>query len=216
MALSNTYTKSGDTTFKRVAGKANLYEIDRWMPSINKGISFFKPSPVLLISGTLLGTNADMEAAPLLGMADTFLPTIGIPSIVEEVKDSVGVLVKRNVCICYSHVKSLVDHKEMHEWLLPSVIQCLSDIDPDGWHVMEATTNFGKAQHVANNAQKKKENRNWDGAHRILRTARTTNSRYRRAAEIEIMLQNRNLHNPSKTVSDETIQLQPSPPLNTE
>jgi hypothetical protein len=49
------------------------------------------------------------------------------------------------------------DHKEMHEWLLPSVIQCLSDIDPDGWHVMEATTNFGEAQHVANNAQKKKK-----------------------------------------------------------
>ena len=45
------------------------------------------------------------------------------------------------------------EHKEMHVWLLPGVIQCLSDIDPDIWHVMEATTNFGEAQHAANNAE---------------------------------------------------------------
>lgn len=41
----------------------------------------------------------------------------------------------------------------MHQWLLPTVIQCLSDMDPDDWHVIEATTNFGEAQHKANNAQ---------------------------------------------------------------
>jgi hypothetical protein len=142
----------------------------------------------------------------------------------------------------------------MHEWLLPSVIQCLSDIDPDGWHVMEATTNFGEAQHVANNAQEKKEKKEelgWGSSNPSYSTHYKSMVPYicrpllafryeildtRRTAEIEIMLQNRNLHNPSKTVSDETIpgantslgyllktyhdlkfwQLQPSPPPNTE
>ncbi|KAJ6448569.1 hypothetical protein C8R45DRAFT_947873 [Mycena sanguinolenta] len=38
---------------------------------------------------TLLSVNADMEAAPLLGMADALLLTISIPSVAEEVKDAV-------------------------------------------------------------------------------------------------------------------------------
>ncbi|KAJ7927166.1 hypothetical protein B0H13DRAFT_1861545 [Mycena leptocephala] len=37
----------------------------------------------------------------------------------------------------------------MLAWLLPGIIQCLSDIDPDIWDVMEATTNFGEVQHAA-------------------------------------------------------------------
>ena len=41
--------------------------------------------------GTLLGINADMEAAPLLGMADALLPTIDIPSVAEQVKDAVDI-----------------------------------------------------------------------------------------------------------------------------
>lgn len=57
--------------------------------------------------GTLLGINADMEAAPLLGLADALLPTIDIPSVAEEVKDAVGLL-KRNVRVCYSHLKRFV------------------------------------------------------------------------------------------------------------
>ncbi|KAJ7865921.1 hypothetical protein B0H14DRAFT_3442728 [Mycena olivaceomarginata] len=43
-------------------------------------------------------------------------------------------------------------HKLMHEWILPGCIQCLSDIDKNTWHIMEATTNLGEAQHKANNA----------------------------------------------------------------
>ena len=57
--------------------------------------------------GTLLGVNADMEAAPLLGMADALLSTIDLPSVAEKVKDAARVL-KRNVHICYSHVKRFV------------------------------------------------------------------------------------------------------------
>ncbi|KAJ6487309.1 hypothetical protein DFH09DRAFT_1339546 [Mycena vulgaris] len=166
--------------------------------------------------GTLLGSNADTEAAPLLGMADALLPTIDIPSVAEEVKDAVGVL-KRNIRTLPDPNGVLMrwwEHKEMHEWLLPSVIQCLSDSDPDVWHAMEATTNFGEAQHAANNAQ--------TGIGmglvesfiqhalqvyclpficRSLPAFRYEILDTRRAAEIEIMLQSGNLHNPRNEVS---------------
>ncbi|KAJ6556722.1 hypothetical protein B0H10DRAFT_1967556 [Mycena sp. CBHHK59/15] len=279
-----------DTTFKPVAGKTNLYEINGWVPGINEEVTlgriwmklhdrrsfqFVWEELLSLVKrltnqklgfvalhrgGTLLGINADMEAAPLLGMADALLPTIDIPSVVEEVKDAVGV-VKRNVRICYSHVKRGIpdvshlprddqdrihnfmymetpedveefkiwirtlpdpngvllrwwEHKEMHEWLLPSVIQCLSDIDPDVWHVMEATTNFGEAQHVANNAQTgigmglvESFIQHAPQVHCLPFMSRSLPAfRYeildtRRAAEIEVMLQSGNLHNPRNEVS---------------
>ncbi|KAJ7773568.1 hypothetical protein DFH07DRAFT_1057150 [Mycena maculata] len=214
-----------DTTFKPVVGKTNVYEINvgvnaevtlgRVWIKVHDHRSFqFWEELLALVrclmnqklgfvalhrSGTLLGFNADMETAPLLGMADALIPTIDIPSVTEKVLDALA-LVKRIVRICYSHIKRGIpnisylprkdqDHihnfmyietsedvgefklwirtlpdpngvllcwweqKEMHQWLLPTVIQCLSDMDPDDWHVIEATTNFGEAQHAANNAQ---------------------------------------------------------------
>ncbi|KAF8166267.1 hypothetical protein K438DRAFT_1941754 [Mycena galopus ATCC 62051] len=260
-----------DTTFKPVVGKTNLYEINGWMAGINKEVTlgrvwmklhdrrsfqFVWEELLSLVKrltnqrlgfvslhrgGTLLGVNADMEAAPLLGMADALLPTIDIPSVAEKVKDAVGVL-KRNVHICYSHVKrgfpdlshlpcedqdrihnfmymetpedveefkiwirTLPDpngvlmcwweHKEMHGWLLPGIIQCLSDIAADVWHVMEATTNFGEAQHAANNAE------TGIGMGLVQSFIQYEALDTRRAAEIEIMLQSGNLHNPRNEVS---------------
>lgn len=41
----------------------------------------------------------------------------------------------------------------MHRWLLPGLIQCLSNIPLEQWNTMEATTNLGEAQHAWNNAQ---------------------------------------------------------------
>ncbi|KAJ7133039.1 hypothetical protein C8R44DRAFT_870489 [Mycena epipterygia] len=58
---------------------------------------------------------------------------------------------------------------------------------PDDWHVIEATTNFGEAQHKANNAQT-----GIGMGYEILDT--------RRAAEIETMIQSGNLHNPRNEV----------------
>ncbi|KAJ7289905.1 hypothetical protein C8J57DRAFT_1459663 [Mycena rebaudengoi] len=97
-----------DTTFKPVVGKTNLYEIngddtgsvwmklhDRWsfqfvweeLLSLVRCLTGLKLGFVSLHHGrTLLGINADMEAAPLLGLADALLPTIDIPSVAEEVK----------------------------------------------------------------------------------------------------------------------------------
>ncbi|KAJ6583451.1 hypothetical protein DFH09DRAFT_1308960 [Mycena vulgaris] len=165
--------------------------------------------------GTLLGINADMEAAPLLGMADALLPTIDIPcySHVKRGIPDVSHLPRENQDCIHNFmymenpedveetkiwIRTLPDpngwweHKEMYEWLLPSVIQCLSDIDPDFWHVMEVTTNCGEAQHAANNAQTG-IGMGLVESYEILDT--------RRAAEIEIMLQSGNLHSPRNEVS---------------
>ncbi|KAJ6629014.1 hypothetical protein B0H10DRAFT_2208940 [Mycena sp. CBHHK59/15] len=43
------------------------------------------------------------------------------------------------------------EHKTMHRWLLPGLIQCLSNIPLEQWNTMEATTNLGEAQHAWNN-----------------------------------------------------------------
>ncbi|KAJ7908060.1 hypothetical protein B0H13DRAFT_2331720 [Mycena leptocephala] len=247
-----------DTTFMPVAGKSNLYEIDGWMSEVmlgriwmklrdHRSFQFVWEELLSLVKcltnqrlgfvalhrgGTLLGINADMEATPLLGMADA-LPTIDIPSVAEQIKDSGG-LVKRNVRIHYSHVKRGIpdvshlsredqnrirnfmymetpadvgnfkiwirtlpdpkgvllrwwEHMEMHEWLLPGVIQCLSDVDPNVWHVMEATTNLREAQHAANNAQA------GIGMGLVESFIRYETPDTRRAAEIEIMLHSGNL-----------------------
>ncbi|KAJ7115729.1 hypothetical protein C8R44DRAFT_927220 [Mycena epipterygia] len=261
-----------DTTFKPVVGKTNVYEINGWMPGINAEVTLGRvwikfhdrrsfqfvweelSSLVKRLTaqklgfmalhrgGTLLGVNADMEPAPLLGMGDALLPTIDIPSVAEEVKETIGVL-KKIVRSCYSHVKRGIpdisplsredqdrinnfmymetpedveefkiwirtlpdpdgvlmrwwDHKEMHEWLLPGVIQCLSDMDPDVWHIIEATTNFGEAQHAANNAQ------TGIGMGTVQSFIEYDKLDTRRAAEIEIMLKSGNLHNPRNEVSN--------------
>ncbi|KAJ7939190.1 hypothetical protein B0H13DRAFT_2300944 [Mycena leptocephala] len=126
-----------DTTFMPVAGKTNLYEINGWMSGINKEVmlgrvwiklrdhrsfQFVWEELLSLVKRltnqrlgfvTLLGINADMEATPLLGMADVLLPTIDIPSVAEQIKDSGG-LVKCNVRIHYSHVKQFVLSTEVY------------------------------------------------------------------------------------------------------
>ncbi|KAK7014828.1 hypothetical protein R3P38DRAFT_3400477, partial [Favolaschia claudopus] len=50
-------------------------------------------------------------------------------------------------------IKAWWDHKEMHRWLLPAIIQCLSGIPKERWHIMAETTNGGEAQHALNNAE---------------------------------------------------------------
>ncbi|KAF8187368.1 hypothetical protein K438DRAFT_1764966 [Mycena galopus ATCC 62051] len=87
----------------------------------------------------ILGLNSDMEAAPLLGFAATFVGTVDLEDI------------------CYSHFNRTMsgwwDHKLKHHWLLRGLIQCLSNIPLEQWKTMEATTNLGEAQHAWNNTQ---------------------------------------------------------------
>ncbi|KAJ7814981.1 hypothetical protein B0H14DRAFT_3476619 [Mycena olivaceomarginata] len=68
-------------------------------------------------------------------------------------------------------------------WLLSGIIQCLSDIDPDIWDVMEATTNFGEAQHAANTET---------GIGMALPQYEALDTQH--AAEIELGLQSENLN----------------------
>ena len=41
----------------------------------------------------------------------------------------------------------------MHRWLLPGLVQFLSHIDADDWHLMPSSTNLGEGQHRWNNVQ---------------------------------------------------------------
>ncbi|KAJ6473478.1 hypothetical protein DFH09DRAFT_1474287 [Mycena vulgaris] len=273
------------TTFKPVVGTTNVYEINGWMPGINAGdagrvwikehdrrsFQFVWEELLALVkrltnqklgfaalhrTGTLLGFNADMEAAPLLGLADVLLPTIDIPSVAEEVMDALDI-VKRIVRICYSHLKRGIpdtsylpredqgrihnfmymetpedvdefklwirtlhdpngvllrwwEHREMHQWLLPTVIECLSNMAPDDWHVIEALGKPSTRRTMCNLGS------GWGSSNRSystqpslilsLRKSLTARFRYeildtRRAAEIETMLQSGNLHNPRNEVS---------------
>ncbi|KAJ6462514.1 hypothetical protein C8R45DRAFT_1080626 [Mycena sanguinolenta] len=63
---------------------------------------------------------------------------LGTPEDVEEFKIWIRTLPDPN-----GGLMRWWKHKEMDEWLLPSIIQCLSDINPAVWHLMKATTNFG-------------------------------------------------------------------------
>ncbi|KAJ7049792.1 hypothetical protein C8F01DRAFT_1264833 [Mycena amicta] len=44
-------------------------------------------------------------------------------------------------------------HKEMHTFILPGLVQPLSKIHVDDWHLMPANTNIGEGQHRWNNIQ---------------------------------------------------------------
>ncbi|KAJ7818894.1 hypothetical protein B0H14DRAFT_2600982 [Mycena olivaceomarginata] len=54
-------------------------------------------------NGTLLGLNADMEAAPVLGFGDAFLPTIDRDELRGKVNDA-ETLLCYVVRICYAHI----------------------------------------------------------------------------------------------------------------
>ncbi|KAJ6452605.1 hypothetical protein C8R45DRAFT_1223415 [Mycena sanguinolenta] len=169
-----------DTAFEPVGEGTNLYEINGsdaglvWeeLLSLVKRLTAQALGFISLHRAGTLGVNADMEAAHLLGIADALLPTIVIPSVGEKVRDSVGVL-KRNV--------RRWKHKEMHQWLLPGIMQCLADINPAVWHLMKATTKVGEAQHTANNAEK--------GTGLVQSFLQYEALHSRHAAEIEMMLQ---------------------------
>ncbi|KAJ7906823.1 hypothetical protein B0H13DRAFT_1880223 [Mycena leptocephala] len=131
-------------------------------------------------NGTLMGLNADMEAAPVLGFGDAFLPTIDRDELLGNINDA-ETLLCYVLRICYTHIDRGIpllphlsredhqrirnfkypsgelagwwNHKLRHSWLLSGAIQCLSRMPPDDWHLMEATSNLGEAQHAWNNSQ---------------------------------------------------------------
>jgi hypothetical protein len=57
----------------------------------------------LHVRGTILGLNADMEVAPLLGFAEAFLPTIDREELRGVVTDA-GTLLPLVLRLCYTHI----------------------------------------------------------------------------------------------------------------
>ncbi|KAJ7071887.1 hypothetical protein B0H15DRAFT_965755 [Mycena belliarum] len=100
-----------DTTFKPVAGEMQIFEINGWLAGIKESITVLRVwmevhdraaykavwEEILRLvlkltrkqlkfkglhkGGKVLGLNSDMEAAPLLGLADAFAPTVDIESV---------------------------------------------------------------------------------------------------------------------------------------
>ncbi|KAJ7868340.1 hypothetical protein B0H14DRAFT_3585160 [Mycena olivaceomarginata] len=122
-----------DTTFKPVVGSMDIFEINAWLAAINEAVTLgrvwmeahdrtiFKQvweelrrlvvvltgRPLLFkglhVRGTILGLNADMEVAPLLGFADAFLPTIDREELRGVVTDA-GTLLLFVLRLCYTHI----------------------------------------------------------------------------------------------------------------
>ncbi|KAJ7440473.1 hypothetical protein B0H11DRAFT_2292867 [Mycena galericulata] len=122
-----------DTTFKPVAGSMQIFEVNAWLTAINEAVTLgrvwmeahdrtiFKQvweelrrlvtvltgRPLLFkglhVRGTILGLNADMEVAPLLGFADAFLPTIDREELRGVVTDA-GTLLLFVLRLCYSAI----------------------------------------------------------------------------------------------------------------
>ncbi|KAJ7732229.1 hypothetical protein DFH07DRAFT_781006 [Mycena maculata] len=121
------------TPFKPVAGSMQIFEVNALLTAINEAVSLgrvwmeahdrtiFKQvweelrrlmtvltgRPLLFkglhVRGTILGLNADMEVAPLLGFADAFLPTIDREELRGVVTDA-GTLLLFVLRLCYTHI----------------------------------------------------------------------------------------------------------------
>ncbi|KAJ6537019.1 hypothetical protein B0H19DRAFT_1382808 [Mycena capillaripes] len=110
-----------DTTFKPVAGSMQIFEVNAWLTVINEAVTLGRQvweelrrlvtvlagRPLLFkgihVCGTILGLNADMEVAPLLGFADAFLPTIDREELRGVVTD-VATLLLFVLRLCYTHI----------------------------------------------------------------------------------------------------------------
>ncbi|KAJ7323299.1 hypothetical protein DFH08DRAFT_817869 [Mycena albidolilacea] len=122
-----------DTTFKPVAGSMQIFEVNAWLTAINEAVTLgrvwmeahdrtiFKQvweelrrlvtvligRPLLFkglhVRGTILGLNADMEVAPLLGFAEAFLPTIDREEL-RGVITNAGTLLPFVLRLCYTHI----------------------------------------------------------------------------------------------------------------
>ncbi|KAJ7841790.1 hypothetical protein B0H14DRAFT_2586681 [Mycena olivaceomarginata] len=122
-----------DTTFKPVAGSMQIFEVNAWLTAINEAVTLgrvwmethdrtiFKQvweelrrlvtvltgRPLrfkgLHVHGTILGLNADMEVAPLLGFAEAILPNIDREELRGVVTDA-GTLLPFVLRLCYTHI----------------------------------------------------------------------------------------------------------------
>ncbi|KAF7372662.1 hypothetical protein MVEN_00129300 [Mycena venus] len=167
-----------------------------------------------------------MEAAPVLGFGDAFLPTVDRDELRGKINDA-ETLLCYVLRVCYTHIDRGIpplphlcreDYQrirnfkyldspqaveEFKAWVvtLPDPTGELTgcvflECPPDDWHLMEATTNLGEAQHAWNNSQ------TGIGMGIIESFQKYAELDARRAAEIENMLSSGNLNNPHNEVVD--------------
>ncbi|KAF8144511.1 hypothetical protein K438DRAFT_2029147 [Mycena galopus ATCC 62051] len=133
-----------DTTFKPVVGEMQIFEINGWLVAINESVTVMRvwmevhdraayktvweeiQHLVLKLTkkqlkfkglhkgGKILGLNSDMEAAPLLGFADAFVPTVDLENVRSVVRVDPQELLSFILQLCYSHfnrgIPDLLDH----------------------------------------------------------------------------------------------------------
>ncbi|KAJ6549551.1 hypothetical protein DFH09DRAFT_1086796 [Mycena vulgaris] len=161
-----------DTTFRRIEGDLNEWEIK--IEATGKDIAFARFMP----NGYLIVMNADMEAAQALGAARSFMKT-NVPSFsgittlephplpefrslvsTEDYRrlkdflhiDSVELLRAFADFIRGLGVKKTQDwwaHKEMNDWVIPCLVKSQSNIFPEHWDSTPATTEFSTVPWIA-------------------------------------------------------------------
>ncbi|KAF8189161.1 hypothetical protein K438DRAFT_1971805 [Mycena galopus ATCC 62051] len=193
-----------DTTFKPVVGEMQIFKINGWLVAINESVTVMRvwmefhdraayktvweeiQRLVLKLTkkqlkfkglhkgGKILGLNSDMEAAPLLGFVDAFVPTVDLEHdalCLESLTYWITQVTTRKRIFDLKYLKTHEEVETFKAWivtladpqgvlkrwwdhkLLRGIIQCLSNIPFEQWNTMEATTNLGEAQHAWNNSQ---------------------------------------------------------------
>ncbi|KAF8135357.1 hypothetical protein K438DRAFT_1947405 [Mycena galopus ATCC 62051] len=177
-----------DTTFKRVIGEFNEWEVAIFYKPLNRAITiarvyinratteFFErlfdelrslgieltksdlAFSSLTKGGNLLAFNSDMESAQVLGAASAILDFKSLATdedykriltFAETIKSAED-LTEFSEFIHRLNVKKITDwwhHKQIHEWILPCLVESLSPISSDDWQATPATTNTGESQH---------------------------------------------------------------------
>ncbi|KAJ7663770.1 hypothetical protein DFH06DRAFT_1393433 [Mycena polygramma] len=122
-----------DTTFKPVVGKMQIFEINGWLVAINESVTVMRvwmeihdrdayravwqEVQRLVVKhtrkklkfiglhkgGKILGLNADMEAAPLLGFADALVDTVDLDEVRAVVITDAVMLLLFVLRLCYTH-----------------------------------------------------------------------------------------------------------------
>ncbi|KAJ6617263.1 hypothetical protein B0H10DRAFT_1948500 [Mycena sp. CBHHK59/15] len=151
-----------DTTLKRIkavftfgriymdAKDADEFEfawdkIDKaFFGATGKHLAFKAWDPV----GWLVTVSGDMEAAPWIGMARSFIKRMDV-----DKHPSVDVFLAK-VCGYAIGMPSIWwNHKLNHKWLLPGLLECLSGLSHEDWLTTPFTSNGNETQHHWTNSQ---------------------------------------------------------------
>ncbi|KAJ7049824.1 hypothetical protein C8F01DRAFT_1093024 [Mycena amicta] len=121
-----------DTSFKPVDGALQMFEVNGWLWSHACSVDSDQLKDLSV---------ADREHVRSLKYCTTC-------EEFEEWKVKFAMIKDPN-----GRLRAYWRHKEMHTFILPGLVQPLSKIHVDDWHLMPANTNIGEGQHRWNNIQ---------------------------------------------------------------